>query len=108
VPHYVYRMDHVYAKHRFWQKGITLQRPPSEYFHENVYLTFQDDWIAFKFRAEMNVRRLLWANDFPHSDATWPDSQAILAEHTRDLSAEEKRLVLRDNVADLYGIRLAA
>ena len=108
VPHYVYRMDHAYNRHRFWQNGITLAQLPSEYFLENVYLTFQDDWIAFKHRADLNVRRLLWANDFPHSDATWPDSQAILAEHTKDLSAEDKRLVLRDNVAELYGIDLAA
>ena len=29
----------------------------------------------------MNHERLMWANDFPHSDATWPNSQAMLAEH---------------------------
>jgi predicted TIM-barrel fold metal-dependent hydrolase len=108
VPHYIYRMDHVYKQHRFWQKGITLERLPSEYFLENVYLTFQDDWIAFKYRDDMNVRRLLWANDFPHSDATWPHSQEILAKHTQSLSADEKRRVLRDNVAELYDISLAA
>ena len=26
----------------------TLSRPPSEYFRENVYVTFQDDWVAFQ------------------------------------------------------------
>jgi len=108
VPHYIYRMNHAYKRHRFWQQGKTLGRLPSEYFLENVYLTFQDDWIAFKHRADMNIERLLWANDFPHSDATWPNSQAILAEHTKVLSEAEKRRVLRDNVAELYGIELAA
>ena len=42
----------------------------------NVYLTFQDDWVAFRTADLMNTDRLMWANDFPHSDATWPNSQA--------------------------------
>ena len=45
---------------------------PSEYFREHVYTTFQDDWVAFQVTDLCNVRRLMWANDFPHSDSTWP------------------------------------
>lgn len=29
----------------------------------------------------MNHHRLMWANDHPHSDATWPESQRVVAEH---------------------------
>ena len=32
-----------------------LERLPSEYFRDNVYMKFQDDWIAFKFKDECNV-----------------------------------------------------
>jgi predicted TIM-barrel fold metal-dependent hydrolase len=46
----------------------------------------------------------MWANDFPHSDATWPRSQEMLAEHARDLSDEMRSRILHDNVAELYGI----
>ena len=53
---------------------------PSEYFRENVYMTFQDDWVAFQLNDLCNVRRLLWANDFPHVDSTFPDSQSVLVE----------------------------
>ena len=58
---------------------------PSEYFREHVYLTFQDDWVAFRMADLMNPERLMWANDFPHSDATWPNSQEMLAEHAAHL-----------------------
>ena len=75
VPHYMYRMDHMYNRHRYWMKCEEMSRLPSEYFRENVYLTFQDDWTAFQFHEHMNTDRLMWANDFPHSDATWPNSQ---------------------------------
>ena len=107
VPHYLYRMDHAYKRHRNWlAPGVNLSRLPSEYFSEHIYTTFQDDWVAFKCVNDMNWRRLLWANDFPHSDSTWPWSQAMLAEQTRDLTDEQTRSILCDNVADLYGIDL--
>ena len=105
VPHYMYRMDHAYKRHRFWlQPDQTLTKLPSEYFAEHIYTTFQDDWVAFKVAELMNWRRLMWANDFPHSDSTWPWSQDMLAEHGQHLSEEQRRAILCDNVAELYGI----
>ena len=104
VPHYAYRMDHIYKRHRFWNKTTELQRLPSEYLFENVWLTFQDDWTAIKLRDQLNVERIMWANDFPHSDSTWPLSQELLAEHTADLDGAERRRILRDNCVELFGL----
>jgi predicted TIM-barrel fold metal-dependent hydrolase len=102
VPHYMYRMDHAYSRHRYWLPSGTLTKMPSEYFREHVYTTFQDDWTAFQVKDLCNIRRLLWANDFPHSDSTWPESQAVLARHAASLTDAERDLVLHDNVAELY------
>ena len=102
VPHYMYRMDHGYERHRYWLKAEQLSKAPSEYFRENIYVTFQDDWVAFKMLDLCNPRRLMWANDFPHSDSTWPHSQALLAEHTAHLSPTQRDWLLHDNVAELY------
>ncbi len=108
VPHYMYRMDHAYDRHRNWlPAGQELSKRPSEYFRENVYTTFQDDWVAFKTADLMNWRRLMWANDFPHSDSTWPWSQDLLARHYADLSDEQREAILCRNVAELYDIDLA-
>ena len=108
VPHYMYRMDHAFDRHRNWlPPGQELSRRPSEYFAENIYVTFQDDWVAFKTADLMNWRRLMWASDFPHSDSTWPDSTALLEEHASDLRDEQRTAILYGNVAELYGIDLA-
>ncbi len=107
VPHYMYRMDHMYNRHRYWMKCEEMSRLPSEYFRENVYLTFQDDWTAFQFHEHMNTDRLMWANDFPHSDATWPNSQELLAEHAKDVPEATRARILRENVAELYGLEVA-
>ena len=105
VPHYTYRMDHAFKRHRHWMApDVKLSRLPSEYFLEHIYVTFQDDWVAFRMTDLCNPRRLMWANDFPHSDSTWPWSQQVLAEHTRHLSEQERDWILHDNVAELYGL----
>ncbi len=105
LPHYSYRMDHAYERHGLWLGGgKNLDRMPSEYIHDHVWLTFQDDWVAFKVANLMNCRRLVWANDFPHSDATWPWSQEMLEEHASDLTAEQRRWIMRDNIIECYGL----
>lgn len=108
VPHFMYRMDHAYHRHRHHlAPGQHLARLPSEYFAEHIFVTFQDDWTAFRFVDDMNWHRLMWANDFPHSDSTWPWSQELLAEQTSSLTAEQQRAILCDNVAALYAIDTA-
>ena len=91
VPHWMYRMDHAYKRHRNWLPAATLSRLPSEYFRENIYVTFQDDWVAFQMTDLMNLERLMWANDFPHSDSTWPWSQDMLRRARRPLSERDAR-----------------
>ena len=39
VPHFMYRMDHAYKRHRYWlPAGQELSKLPSEYFAENIYV----------------------------------------------------------------------
>jgi predicted TIM-barrel fold metal-dependent hydrolase len=105
VPHYMYRMDHAFKRHRYWLKpGAELSRLPSEYFAENIYVTFQDDHVAFQVTGLCNPRRLMWASDFPHSDSTWPWSRQVIEEQTAKLTPQEQRWILHDNVARLYGL----
>jgi predicted TIM-barrel fold metal-dependent hydrolase len=62
--------------------------------------------VAFQTANMVNTKRLMWANDFPHSDSTWPHSQAVLAEQCRHLTAQQRADICRNNVIELY--KLAA
>jgi predicted TIM-barrel fold metal-dependent hydrolase len=101
----MYRADHAFDRHRNWLTA-DLTRPPSEYFRENVYVTFQDDFVAFQVTELLNHERLMWANDHPHSDATWPESQSVVAEHTARLSAQVRDDILWRNCARLYNLEV--
>jgi uncharacterized protein len=50
----------------------------------------------------LNHERLMWASDHPHSDATWPHSQAVVAEQTKHLTPEVRDDILWKNCARLY------
>ncbi|MCB1742684.1 MAG: amidohydrolase family protein, partial [Gammaproteobacteria bacterium] len=107
APHYMYRMDHACFTSR--DDGILdgLSKLPSEYIKQNVWATFQDDWVAFKTIDLVNHKRLLWANDFPHTDSTWPESQRLLEKHAASLSETQRHDILRGNVIELFNLPLA-
>ncbi len=102
VPHWMYRADHAQERHRNWLTSAALSRKPSDYFRANVYVTFQDDRVAFQTAHLMNHAHLLWASDHPHSDATFPNSQRVLAEHTAALAPEVAEDIAWRNTARLY------
>ena len=107
APHWMYRMDHYYDRHRYL-RHTSLSRRPSEIFREHVYLTFQDDWTAFQTIHLQNPARLMWGNDFPHSDSTWPRSQQVLAEQAAHLDAPTREAITGGNVAALYHLAAPA
>jgi predicted TIM-barrel fold metal-dependent hydrolase len=86
-----------------------LTEPPNTYI-DRIDAKFRDraPRVAFQVKDLCNVRRLMWANDFPHSDSTWPNSQAVLAKQAAHLTEQERDLVLHDNVAELYGLEAAS
>jgi predicted TIM-barrel fold metal-dependent hydrolase len=104
APHFMYRMDYAYKHHRHHIQTEVLSKAPSDYFRENVYVTFQDDLVALQLARMCNIRRLMWANDYPHFDSTWPHSQDVIRDQMAHLSAQEKTLSLHDNLIECYGL----
>ena len=95
---------HTFERHRHWQKYGSITRAPSEYFDENIYVTFQDDYSVEYALGGMNVERILWASDFPHSDGTYPHTDEVCDQLASYMTGAEADCVLRTNVADLYGL----
>ncbi len=104
VPHFMYRMDHAYERHRFWLEVGTLTKPPSEYFAENIYVTFQDDYVATHMTHLSPTNRLMWASDFPHNDGTYPHTKRVIEKLTKGMSDEDRTRIIGGNVEELYGL----
>jgi len=105
VPHFKFRLDHAYQRHRFHMPTQTLEALPSEYVDRNIYVTFQDDHSIRCVTGGLNMERVLWATDFPHSDGTYPHSRRVMEEVTEGMSGADRRRLLHDNAARLYGLQ---
>ena len=50
--------------------------------------------------------RVLWANDFPHDDATWPYSSDVRRRLTKAMFDEHIKMIVQDNTAKLYDLKV--
>ena len=46
----------------------------------------------------------MWSSDYPHGQATFPHSQDYVAEHLSKVSETDRRKIVHDTAAKLYGL----
>ena len=104
VPHFLDRMDYTYTQRQieFVPYRFKEDMLPSDYFHRNVFLGFQEDGLGIRLRDVIGVDNLLWGADYPHSESTFPRSQEIIEEILADCTEEEKAKIAGGNSARIY------
>ena len=105
IPYYVEQMNDRYDRNRHWAK-IKLEREPGTYVRSNWRFTFIIDHYGVKNRHEVGIESLMWSTDYPHHGCDWPHSRRVVGEMMKDVPAAERRTILHDNCAGLYGIRV--
>jgi predicted TIM-barrel fold metal-dependent hydrolase len=99
---YTYRERHEEAIYRF-KDG----RRPSDVFHRNVVLSFQEDAIGIRLRDVIGVDNMMWGSDYPHSESTFPRSRKILADILAGVPEDEQAKIVGGNTARVYGFDVA-
>ena len=79
-----------------------LKHRPSHYWHNHCYATFQTDPIGFKLIEQIGVDRVMWAQDYPHSEGTFGYTADALAEITDVVSGTDARKILGETALELY------
>jgi predicted TIM-barrel fold metal-dependent hydrolase len=100
---YTYRERHEEAIYRF--KGDVR---PSDFFHRNVVLSFQEDAVGIRLRDVIGVDNIMWGSDYPHSESTFPRSRKILAEILAGVPEHEQAKIVGATTARVYGFDVAA
>lgn len=108
IGYWLDRIDAVYS-HTFIGTRVPLERKPSEYFAERVWISCDPDERTIPSLAErFGADRFLWASDFPHADHT-PEYLDDLAELAGMFGDDgDRRRFLGDNARDLFKIDPAA
>lgn len=103
VAHFLQRLD--WALHRTPTAAAEeVKEQPSEYFHRNFTVTFEDDRIGILTRNEIGVRNLIWGSDYPHHDSIFPRSQEVLDEIFAGVPDEDRYRITVANVCELYNL----
>ena len=106
VPHFLERLDYTYTQrvqleswHRYKENML-----PTDYFHRNVFVGFQEDALGIRLRDVIGVDNLQWGSDYPHQESTFPRTRQILEEILADCTEEEKAKIVGGNAARVYNL----
>ena len=84
-------------------RGI-LTMLPSEYFDRNVKIGASNTRRReLGRRYEIGVDNIMWGNDFPHPEGTWPYTREFLRDRFWDIPVDETERILGLNQVDFYG-----
>lgn len=108
IPYFLRTLDYGYierqfeATYRFKEKVL-----PSDFFRENISLSFQEDDLGIRMRDVIGVNTLMWGSDYPHAESTFPYSKEIINRILADVTDEERQAIVGGNASQLYGFHKA-
>ncbi|HXW35929.1 MAG TPA: amidohydrolase family protein [Acidimicrobiales bacterium] len=84
-----------------------MSMSPSEYFHRNF-------WVGASFlrpsesplRYDVGVERIMWGDDYPHSEGSYPHTREALRVAFAQCPESEVRAMVETNAASFYGFDL--
>jgi predicted TIM-barrel fold metal-dependent hydrolase len=77
---------------------------PSDYVRRQIHVTFQDDPAGLATRHLTGIDSLLWANDYPHPEATYPRSGEAVDAQFASVPARDRDAILGGTTARLFGL----
>jgi predicted TIM-barrel fold metal-dependent hydrolase len=108
LPWMLETMDHAHRAHHMWVRPY-LPQLPSEYYRSNCFSTFQLDPAGLDLIEDRDlVDNVMWANDYPHHEGTWPHSAAAIERSMGGLREETREKILGLNAARIFGIEVPA
>ena len=80
-----------------------LKMKPSDYFHRNCFLAASTPGVEdIARRHDVGIGNLLWGNDLPHPEGTFPHTRKWIRERFQDVPRDEARRILGENAVELY------
>ncbi|MGO8859871.1 MAG: amidohydrolase family protein [Acidimicrobiales bacterium] len=100
----MHTVDEYYEAHAAigWTKP-KLAELPSHYIRRQIHATFQCDPIGLANLPITGPDCLLWGNDYPHPESTYPNSNKVLDDLLKNVSHADASAVTSGNAARLFG-----
>jgi predicted TIM-barrel fold metal-dependent hydrolase len=102
LPFVLQQWDYYFERFSKYKEPMPLQRKPSQIFEEQVYCTWLEDYAGTRQFTWWGQNNLMWSNDYPHPNMTFPHSRANVIHHIGNLPQDVQRKLVRDNALRLY------
>ena len=105
LPYILERADDVWTEHRAWG-GVAdiIPEPPSSYYYKQVFGCFFRDQHGLDSIEKVGVNNITFETDYPHTDTTWPNSQAVAQKMMGHLPKDVQYKVLRGNAIRMLSL----
>jgi predicted TIM-barrel fold metal-dependent hydrolase len=93
---------------KYWSRGgiqSQMKLNPGQYFERQIYATFFNDPPSRMMVGHWGTNNVMWSNDYPHPNSTWPNSRDVIQRDLGHLPADAKKRLLSQNVQELYKIQ---
>ena len=80
--------DRIYEDHSMYARP-KLSLKPSELMQRQAHATFMFDPVAINNRGVTGISTLMWGNDYPHPEGTWPESRSACEEQFAGVSDKD-------------------
>jgi predicted TIM-barrel fold metal-dependent hydrolase len=97
-------MDQMQQRRRLAMRRLPMRA--SDYFRRQGAVTIMDDVVALNNVEFTGVDCLVWGNDYPHDEGTYPNSRTQIDEIKKRLGPADSRKVLCGNAARIFGFDL--
>lgn len=120
IPGELAKLDALFAQSRMPKESLglgafmcdalaELTMTPSEYFARNVWVgTSLMTTHEVTLREEVGMARLMWGQDYPHAEGSFPYSREAYRLLFSSLTDDEIRSILSEVAADVYNFDLQA
>ena len=97
--------DSIYEDHSMYASP-KLSLKPSELIRRQCAATFMYDPVAINNRGITGIETLMWGNDYPHPEGTWPESQRVNEDQFAEVSRADLDAIVNGNAARVFGFDL--
>jgi predicted TIM-barrel fold metal-dependent hydrolase len=108
IPYVLERADTVWQQHRAWGGvGDKVPEPPSSYYYRQVYGCFFSDQFGIDSIDRVGIDNVTFETDYPHTDSTWPETEAVAKRHMAGVPQHIVDKVMRDNAIRMLHLELS-
>jgi len=107
-------LDHLWEHGRFqalikgMDRDVTpkLEAPPSVYLKRQAHATFMWDPLAVRERDITGIDCLLWGNDYPHNEGSFPYSPEWIDKQFAGVPDHEVEAIVHGNAARIFNLKV--